>query len=61
MLPQERESMQQIEELHSDEFAFCEGRDRWAELGFENQRSAAVLGEVCRGHRPKKNAEGEAI
>jgi hypothetical protein len=35
-------------------------RERWAELGFENQRSAAVLGEVCRGHRPKKNAEGEA-
>jgi hypothetical protein len=35
-------------------------REKWAELGFENARWAEVLGEVCRGHRPKKNAEGEA-
>jgi hypothetical protein len=35
-------------------------REKWAELGFENRRLAVVLGEVCRGHRPKKNAEGEA-
>ncbi|MFO0945648.1 MAG: hypothetical protein U1D30_06850 [Planctomycetota bacterium] len=35
-------------------------RHRWAELGFENSRSAEVLGEVCRGHRPRKNADGEA-
>lgn len=35
-------------------------RDQWAELGFEVPRSAEVLGEVCRGHRPKKNADGEA-
>ena len=32
---------------------------RWAELGFENPREAEVLGEVCRGHRPHRNAEGE--
>jgi hypothetical protein len=35
-------------------------RQHWSDLGFENQRAAEVLGEVCRGHRPKKNAEGEA-
>jgi hypothetical protein len=35
-------------------------RDKWAELGFENRRLAEVLGEVCRGHRPKKNSDGEA-
>ena len=32
----------------------------WRTLGFENERYAHVLGEVCRGHRPEKNADGEA-
>lgn len=32
----------------------------WRNLGFENERYAHVLGEVCRGHRPEKNADGEA-
>jgi hypothetical protein len=35
-------------------------REKWPELGFEDERTAQVLGEVCRGHRPKKNSEGEA-
>lgn len=35
-------------------------RAQWAGLGFENPRWAEVLGEVCRGHRPRKNADGEA-
>jgi hypothetical protein len=35
-------------------------RQHWAELGFEDERTAEVLGEVCRGHRPKKNRDGEA-
>jgi hypothetical protein len=35
-------------------------RQHWAELGFEDERTAQVLAEVCRGHRPKKNIEGEA-
>jgi hypothetical protein len=35
-------------------------RNQWAGLGFENPRAAEVLGEVCRGHRPRKNADGEA-
>jgi hypothetical protein len=35
-------------------------REKWAELGFEDERTAQVLGEVCRGHRPQKNSEGEA-
>jgi hypothetical protein len=35
-------------------------RERWAELGFDNSRWAEVLGEVCRGHRPRKNTDGEA-
>jgi hypothetical protein len=35
-------------------------RQRWAALGFEDERTAQVLGEVCRGHRPKKSSEGEA-
>jgi hypothetical protein len=35
-------------------------REKWAELGFEDERTAQVLGEVCRGHRPKKNTEGAA-
>jgi hypothetical protein len=35
-------------------------RQHWLELGFEDDRTAQVLGEVCRGHRPKKNSEGEA-
>jgi hypothetical protein len=35
-------------------------REKWAELGFESPRLADILGEVCRGHRPKKNAEGIA-
>ena len=29
-------------------------RERWQELGFENQNYAEVLAEVCRGHRPDK-------
>jgi hypothetical protein len=29
-------------------------KEHWTELGFEDQRAAEVLGEVCRGHRPKK-------
>jgi hypothetical protein len=33
---------------------------KWAILGFENSHRATVLGEICRGHRPKKNDEGEA-
>jgi hypothetical protein len=36
-------------------------RQRWAELGFEDERTAQILGEVCRGHRPKKNLDGQAI
>src|SRR5262249_48251458 len=35
-------------------------KEKWAELGFDDERIAQVLGEICRGHRPKKNAEGEA-
>jgi hypothetical protein len=35
-------------------------REKWAELGFEDERTAEILGEVCRGHRPMKNSEGEA-
>ena len=35
-------------------------RKRWAELGFGDERTAQVLGEVCRGHRPKKDSEGKA-
>lgn len=35
-------------------------RQHWTELGFEDERTAQVLGEVCRGHRPRKNSEGEA-
>jgi hypothetical protein len=35
-------------------------RQHWAKLGFEDERTAQVLGEICRGHRPKKNSEGEA-
>lgn len=34
--------------------------DKWAELGFETSRLAEILGEVCRGHRPAKDAEGIA-
>src|SRR5262249_8783797 len=26
-------------------------KDKWAELGFENERIASVLAEICRGHR----------
>jgi hypothetical protein len=29
-------------------------RERWRELGFENQIFADILAEVCRGHRPDK-------
>lgn len=29
-------------------------RERWQELGFENQNYAEILAEVCRGHRPDK-------
>jgi hypothetical protein len=35
-------------------------RQRWMELGFEDERTAQVLGEICRGHRPTKNSEGQA-
>jgi hypothetical protein len=34
-------------------------KDKWKELGFEDARSAHVLAEICRGHRPNKNVLGE--
>ncbi|HET6251183.1 MAG TPA: hypothetical protein VFE47_26105 [Tepidisphaeraceae bacterium] len=33
---------------------------KWDVLGFESSREAEVLGEICRGHRPMRNAEGVA-
>lgn len=30
----------------------------WAQLGFNNQRIAAILGEICRGHRPQRDSQG---
>jgi hypothetical protein len=35
-------------------------RDQWKALGFENERTADILGEICQGHRPRKNSDGEA-
>jgi hypothetical protein len=35
-------------------------RERWIELGFDDERTAQILGEICRGHRPNKNSEGKA-
>jgi hypothetical protein len=35
-------------------------KEKWAELGFDDERTAQVLAEICHGHRPKKNANGEA-
>jgi hypothetical protein len=35
-------------------------REDWMLLGFQNGRDAEILAEVCRGHRPNKNAAGEA-
>jgi hypothetical protein len=29
-------------------------REKWQDLGFENQTYAEILAEVCRGHRPEK-------
>ena len=29
-------------------------------LGFEDENEAAVLGDICRGHRPNRNADGRA-
>ncbi|HYT92854.1 MAG TPA: hypothetical protein VEL76_29325 [Gemmataceae bacterium] len=53
------EAREQVRRDHAVRIGDCV-REKWAELGFENMRWAVVLGEVCRGHRPKKNAEGEA-
>lgn len=33
-------------------------RNEWANLGFENERIATILGEICRGHRPKRDKFG---
>jgi hypothetical protein len=33
---------------------------KWAELGFDTPRVAQILGEICRGHRPKKDGDGKA-
>src|SRR5260370_27367297 len=54
------ESREQVRLDHAVRIGDIVG-ERWAELGFESQRWAGVLGEVCRGHRPKRNAEDEAI
>ncbi|MGO9467296.1 MAG: hypothetical protein ACLQVF_24415 [Isosphaeraceae bacterium] len=35
-------------------------RARWEELGFDNRRIAEILGEICRGHRPRRTADGGA-
>jgi hypothetical protein len=32
----------------------------WQQLGFPDQATAEVLAEICRGHRPKKDASGTA-
>ena len=34
--------------------------ESWQELGFEDENEAAVLGDICRGHRPNRNADGRA-
>ncbi len=34
--------------------------DKWQVLGFENENESRILGEICRGHRPIRNAEGRA-
>lgn len=34
--------------------------EKWLELGFDKSRDAEILGEICRGHRPKKGSDGHA-
>lgn len=36
-------------------------RDGWAHLGFANSNDARILGELCRGHRPPKGSDGQAL
>jgi hypothetical protein len=56
---QSPETREQVRREHAIRIGSIINR-RWAELGFDDERTAQVLGEVCRGHRPKKNSEGEA-
>jgi hypothetical protein len=34
--------------------------ESWTDLGFEDENEAAILGEICRGHRPTRSDEGRA-
>ena len=34
--------------------------ESWQALGFEDENEATVLGDICRGHRPNRNADGRA-
>ncbi len=36
-------------------------RNDWQRLGFDDQKSAEILGEICRGHRPSRSPDGKAI
>jgi hypothetical protein len=35
-------------------------QEKWQEMGFGTERMAEVVGEVCRGHRPKRHQDGTA-
>ena len=36
-------------------------KQRWKELGFESKRHAEILAEICRGHRPTRNSDNDAM
>jgi hypothetical protein len=56
---QSQQSRQQVRDDHEVRVG-DKLREKWDELGFEGARSAEILAEVCRGHRPTKNNDGEA-